>query len=301
MKTIITGGTGLVGSEFSDKCIKLSSKDVNLINQKEVDLFFEKEEPDNVIHCAAKVGGVLNNMSNKGSFFYENVMMNTNVIHSSFKHGVKNLVAFLSTCVFPVDVSYPLTEDKMHLGPPHFSNNSYAYSKRMLDIQIKAYKEQYGTNYKCVIPCNIYGPNDNFNLINGHVIPSIVHKCYIAKNTNTPLTIWGNGEPLREFIFSRDVAFLSEWILENYNEEEPIILSSSQEISIREVVNLVVELMEFDGKVVWDESKPNGQYRKPSDNSKIKKYLPDFQFTSLREGLKETVDFVKNNYNIIRK
>jgi len=274
---------------------------VNLINQKDVDLFFEKEKPDSVIHCAAKVGGVLNNMSNKGDFFYENIMMNTNVINSSFKHGVKNLVAFLSTCVFPDDVSYPLTENKMHLGPPHFSNNSYAYSKRMLDIQIKAYKEQYGTNYKCVIPCNIYGPNDNFNLINGHVIPSIVHKCYIAKNTNAPLTIWGNGEPLREFIFSRDVAFLSEWILENYNEEEPIILSSSQEISIREVVNLVVELMEFDGKVIWDESKPNGQYRKPSDNSKIKKYLPNFQFTSLRDGLKETVDFVKNNYSLIRK
>jgi GDP-L-fucose synthase len=171
----------------------------------------------------------------------------------------------------------------------------------MLDIQIKSYKEQYGTNYKCVIPCNVYGPNDNFNLINGHVLPSIIHKCYIAKNNNAPLTIWGNGEPLREFIFSRDVAFLAEWVLENYNEEEPIILSSSQEVSIKEVVNLVVELMEFDGKVIWDESKPNGQYRKPSDNYKIKKYLPNFEFTSLKEGLKETINFVKSNYNIIRK
>jgi GDP-L-fucose synthase len=210
-------------------------------------------------------------------------------------------VSFLSTCVFPDNVEYPLTEQKIHLGPPHTSNDAYAYAKRMADIQIRSYREQYGLNYKSVIPCNVYGPNDNYDLENSHVLPAIIHKCYLAKKNNTPLTIWGNGESLREFIFSKDVAFLSEWVLENYDEEEPIILSSSEEVSIKQLVNLVVELMEFEGKVIWDESKPNGQYRKPSDNSKIKKYLPNFEFTSLREGLKETIDFVKNNYNIIRK
>jgi GDP-L-fucose synthase len=301
MSNIVTGGSGLIGSEFSNKYIKLSSKDVNLINQKDVDLFFEEEKPDNVIHCAAKVGGVNANMKYKGDFFYENVMINTNVIEACKKFSVKKLVCFLSTCIFPDKIDYPLTEGKIHLGPPHFSNDAYAYAKRMADIQIKSYKEQYGLDYKSVIPCNVYGPNDNYNIENGHVLPAIIHKCYIAKQNNTPLTIWGNGEALREFIFSRDVAFLSEWVLENYKEEEPIILSSNEEVSIKEVVNLVVELMEFEGKVIWDESKPNGQYRKPSDNSKIKKYLPNFKFTSLKDGLKETVNFVKSNYSIIRK
>jgi GDP-L-fucose synthase len=227
--------------------------------------------------------------------------MNTNVIEGARLTNVKKLVTFLSTCVFPNDVEYPLTENKIHLGEPHFSNYPYAYAKRMADIQIRSYREQYGLNYKSVIPTNIYGINDNFNIDNGHVIPSLIHKCFMARENKTKFTIWGSGKPLREFIYNKDVAYLTEWVLENYNEDEPIILSTSEEISIKELVDIIVELMNFKGEVYFDKDKPDGQFRKPSDNSKIKKYLPDFKFTPLYEGLKDTIEWFELNYSNIRK
>jgi len=301
-KILVTGGYGLVGSEFTgSNYIPLSSSEVDLRNRSEIDSVLDKINFDGIIHCAGKVGGVGGNMNHKGEFFYDNIMINTNVIESARQHNIKNLVAFLSTCVFPNDVEYPLNEKKIHLGPPHFSNDAYAYAKRMTDIQIRAYKEQYNLNYKSVIPTNIYGPKDNYNLINGHVIPSLIHKCYLAIENNTPFIVWGSGKPLREFIFSRDVAKLTEWVLDNYKETEPIILSTSEEISIKEVVGIIVEIMNFKGKVIFDETKPDGQFRKPSDNSKIKNYLPNFKFTTLYKGLKETIEYFQNNYNIIRK
>jgi GDP-L-fucose synthase len=280
-KILITGGNGLVGSEFiGEQYFKPTSKEYNLINRDDANRLLLKGF-DGVIHCAAKVGGVGGNMNYKGEFFYDNIMMNTNVIEASRLTNVKNLVSFLSTCVFPDQVEYPLTEKKIHLGPPHFSNDAYAYAKRMADIQIRSYKEQYGLNYKSVIPCNIYGPNDNYDIVNGHVLPSLIHKCFLARENKTPLSIWGSGKPLREFIFSKDVAKLTEWVLYNYNENEPIILSTSEEISIREVVEIIVELMNFKGEVIFDSTKPDGQFRKPSDNSKIKHYLPNFKLICL--------------------
>ena len=300
-KILVTGGHGLVGSEFiSEQYFKPISKDYDLRKREDTNRLMIKQF-DSVIHCAAKVGGVGGNMNYKGEFFYDNIMMNTNVIEGARLTGVKNLVSFLSTCVFPDQVEYPLTESKIHLGPPHFSNDAYAYAKRMADIQIRSYNEQYGLNYKSVIPCNIYGPNDNYDIVNGHVLPSLIHKCYLARENNTPLTIWGSGKPLSEFIFSKDVAKLTEWVLYNYNENEPIILSTSEEISIMDIVDIIVELMNFKGDVIFDTSKPDGQFRKPSDNSKIKNYLPDFKFTPLYDGLKETIEYFEKNYTIIRK
>ena len=301
-KILVTGGSGLVGSEFlKPNFIRLSSIDADLRIREDVDNIFKTIKFDSVIHCAGKVGGLGGNMNNKGQFFYDNIMINTNVIESARIHGIKNLVTFLSTCVFPDNVEYPLTESKIHLGPPHFSNDAYAYAKRMADIQIRAYKEQYGVNYKSVIPTNIYGPKDNYDIENGHVIPSLIHKCYLAKENKTDFSIWGSGTPLREFIFSRDVSKLTEWVLNNYEENEPIILSTSEEISIKDIVGIIVELMNFKGNVIFDTSKPDGQFRKPSDNSKIKNYLPDFKFTPLYKGLKETIDWFEGNYNVIRK
>lgn len=300
-KILITGGNGLVGSEFKgEQYFKPSSKEYDLTDRDQTYRLMLKEF-DGVIHCAAKVGGLGSNMNYKGEFFYNNIIMNTNVIEGARLSKVKNLVAFLSTCVFPDNVEYPLTEKKIHLGPPHFSNDAYAYAKRMADVQIRAYKEQYGLNYKTVIPSNIYGQNDNYDLVNGHVLPSLIHKCYLARENKTPLTIWGSGKPLREFIFSKDVAKLTEWVLHNYNENEPIILSTSEEVSINDVVGMIVELMNFKGDVIFDSSKPDGQFRKPSDNSKIKNYLPEFQFTPLYTGLKETIEYFEKNYNLVRK
>jgi GDP-L-fucose synthase len=300
-KILVTGGNGLVGSEFiGDKYYKPTSKEYNLIDKEETHHLMSKKF-DGVIHCAAKVGGVGANMNYKGEFFYDNIMMNTNVINGARLSDVKNLVCFLSTCIFPDNIEYPLTEKKIHLGPPHFSNDAYAYAKRMADIQIKAYREQYGLNYKSVIPTNIYGPNDNYSLENGHVIPSLIHKCFLARENKTDFVVWGSGKPLREFIFSQDVSKLTEWVLENYDEPEPIILSTSEEISIREIVSMITDLMDFKGKVLFDTTKPDGQFRKPSDNSKIKTYLPDFKFTPIYDGLKTTIKHFEKDYKNIRK
>jgi GDP-L-fucose synthase len=304
-RLLVTGQNGLVGSQFKGDLIAITSKVCDLRIPKQVNDVFEfytnKDRQgnyavDRVIHCAAKVGGVGGNMKYKGEFFYDNVMMNTNVIEACRKYGVQKLVSFLSTCVFPDNVEYPLTESKIHLGPPHSSNDAYAYAKRMADVQIRAYREQYGLNYTSVIPTNIYGPNDNFNLENGHVIPSLIHKCYLARENKTEFKIWGSGTPLREFIHAKDVAELSTWVLDNYNESEPIILSTSEEISIKDVVGLIVENMNFKGNVIFDSTKPDGQFRKPSDNSKIKNYLPDYKFTPFEEGIKETIKWFENNY-----
>ena len=297
---LVTGGRGLVGSSLSGDMNRVGSE-FDLRDKTVTDKLFSDLSPKNVIHCAARVGGLGGNMNHKGEFFYDNIMMNTNVIESCRVHNVKKLVCFLSTCVFPNDVEYPLTEKKIHLGPPHNTNDSYSYAKRMADIQIRAYREQYGLNYVSVIPTNIYGPNDNFDLANGHVVPSLIHKCYLAKKNNTPFKIWGSGKPLREFIFSKDVGRLTKWVLENYEEEEPIIFSTSQEISIKDVVDLIVKHMSFNGEVIWESDKPDGQFRKPSDNSKLLSYLPDFKFTSLDDGLKETIDWFISNYENCRK
>lgn len=309
-RLLITGANGLVGSQFTGDAIAITSKVGDLRDTKVadsiIDFYTDKERQkeyavDKIIHCAAKVGGVGGNMKYKGEFFYDNIMINTNVIESARKHGVKKLVAFLSTCVFPNDVEYPLTESKIHLGAPHFSNDAYAYAKRMAEVQIRAYREQYGLNYTSVIPTNIYGPNDNFDIENGHVIPSLIHKCYVARENNTDLIIWGSGEPLREFIYSKDVAELALWVLENYNEPEPIILSTSEEISIKDVVGVIVEAMNFKGNVIFDKTKPDGQFRKPSDNSKLMSYLPDFKFTPFDVGIKETVEWFEKNYPNIKQ
>jgi len=299
IKLLVTGGNGLVGSSITSD-VKIG-KEYDLRNIEDTNKMFEHHKPTHIIHCAGKVGGLGGNMKYKGEYFYDNIMINTNVIESARKVGVENLVCFLSTCVFPDNIEYPLTEKKIHLGEPHSSNYPYAYAKRMADIQIRAYREQYGLNYKSVIPTNIYGSNDNFSLEHGHVIPMLIHKLFLAKETKTDFTVWGSGKPLREFIYVKDVARLSEWVLNNYNESEPIILSPSFEISIRDLVDLLVNYFNFKGKVIFDDSKPDGQFRKPSDNSKLMSYLPDFKFTPIEEGLKETVEWFIENYTYARK
>ena len=299
-KVLITGGTGLVGSSIS-RGIKLSSKDGDLRDLDKTLEIFDKHKPNKVIHCAGRVGGLGGNMNYKGEFFYDNIMMNTNVIEAARRTGVERLVCFLSTCVFPDDVEYPLTEEKVHLGEPHFSNYPYAYAKRMADIQIRAYREQYGIEYVSVIPTNIYGPHDNFNIETGHVLPSLIHKCYLAQQNNTDFVIWGTGKPLREFIFSKDIAKLTEWVLDNYTDEQPIIFSTSDAVTIKDVVDLIVEYMNFKGNVVWDRDKPDGQYRKPSSTAKLESLIPDYEFTSVEDGLKETVEWFHSNYESLRK
>ena len=299
-KVLITGGYGMVGSAMESQ-IKLSRETCDLTNPKQTHKLFQLIKPEGVIHCAGKVGGIGGNSNYKGEYFYDNLMINTNVIESARKAGVKNLVAFLSTCVFPDKVKYPLTVDQIQLGEPHESNYPYAYAKRMADVQIRAYREQYGINYTSIIPSNIYGPNDNFSLEHGHVMPMLIHKLYLAKKNKTDFTVWGSGKPLREFIYSKDIAKIAEWALFNYEGTDPLIISGDEEISIKDLVGLLVDEFKFKGKVVFDKTKPDGQLRKPSDNSKIKELMPDFEYTPFEQGIKETVNWFIENYDEARK
>jgi len=279
----------------------VDSKMYDLRNQLDTNYLFLHEKPTHVIHLAAKVGGVKANSENLGSFYYDNIMINTNVLEAARKYKVRKVVSFLSTCIFPADIDYPLTEKKIHLGPPHPSNYGYAYAKRMLEVQTRTYREQYGVNYVSVIPTNIYGPHDNFDLENGHVLPALIHKCYLAKQNKEDFVVWGDGTSLREFVYSEDIAKLTKWVVENYDEEEPIIFSTSHEVSIRELVSIIVRAFNFDGNVVFDTTKPAGQHRKPADNSKLLSYLPGFEFTPIEIGVAKTIDWFINNYEDIRK
>ncbi|MAW75277.1 MAG: GDP-fucose synthetase [Candidatus Marinimicrobia bacterium] len=298
--TLITGGTGLVGSTINAK-IKLTSQDVNLLDYNSTLEYFKKLSPEKIIHCAAKVGGLGGNMNHYAEYYYQNIMINSNVLHIAYILGVKKVVSFLSTCIFPDKVIYPITEDQIHNGEPHSSNFAYAYAKRMLEVQSRSYNKQYKTNFVCVIPTNIYGPNDNFNLANGHVVPALIHKCYLAMINKTNLTVWGSGKPLREFIYSEDVGKLSEWALKEYNDEEPIIFSTMEEVTIEELVEIIIKHMGFNGKVIWDNEKPDGQFKKPASNKKLLSYLPNYKFISLYEGIGLTIDWFKKNYPNIRK
>ena len=209
MKILITGGTGMVGSSFKNvdtehELVFVGSKDYNLTSRAETDKMLRDIRPDNIVHLAAKVGGVKGNTDFVNDFFNENIQMNTNVLESSHEHGIPKVISFLSTCVYPNEVTYPLTEEQIHNGPPHKSNFGYAYAKRMADIHSRTMRQQYGHDYICAIPNNLYGPNDNFDLENGHVIPAIIRKIYEAKNKGPVPIFWGSGSPLREFTYSDD-------------------------------------------------------------------------------------------------
>jgi GDP-L-fucose synthase len=301
-KILVTGGSGLVGRCFTeDNFYRISSKDGNLTDPKAILGLLEKSNYNGIIHCAARVGGIMGNMNNQGLYFYENTMMNTLLIEEARKRNIQKLILYSSTCVFPDKVEYPLSPEKIQLGPPHESNYGYAYAKRMGIVQTRSYREQYGLNYFCVIPCNIYGPGDNYNIENGHVIPSLIHKIYIAHRDGKDFTAWGSGNPLREFIFSEDVAQLTKLLYADYNEPDPVILSTSEEVRIKDLVLAIADHFKFKGKIVFDSSKPDGQFRKPSDNSVIKKMYPDFKFTSLEEGLEKSINWFIENYEKARK
>ena len=267
MTKVITGGSGLIGSAF-EKGVKLTSKR-DLTDYDKAKFAIAMYKPDVVVHCAAKVGGVGANMQFPADFFMDNIRMNTNVIQACHELKIPKLVSFLSTCVFPDKVEYPLDETKIELGPPHSSNFAYAYAKRMADVQIRAFNQQYGTQYFSVIPCNVYGPNDNYSLEVGHVIPMLIHKCYLAKKNRKTFEVWGDGTPLREFVYSKDVANIVDSLIQKYKGTDPVIISNPTEYSIKQVVDLIVQYMGFKGKVKWLTDKPNGQHRKPSSNAKL--------------------------------
>jgi len=311
---LVTGGTGLYGKAIAEVIEKdeqakgenwvfLGSKDGNLVDRAAVEAIFEKHKPTYVIHLAAKVGGLFHNMRKKVDFYRENTLINDNVMECCRIHGVKKLISCLSTCIFPDRTTYPIDETMVHLGPPHPSNIGYAVAKRMVDVLNHCYKDQYGSNFTSVIPTNIYGPHDNFSIEDGHVIPGLIHKCYLAKRDGTDFVIWGSGSPLRQFIYSLDLAELTLWVLRSYDDVDPIILcvDEDDEVTIKEVAEMVVEAMGFEGKLVCDTSKADGQHKKTACNKKLRSHRPEYKFTPIREGIKKSVDWFVANYETARK
>jgi GDP-L-fucose synthase len=308
MKTIlVTGGSGLVGNAIKKICgeykfdfIFLTSKMCNLLNYPETDLFFNKVRPDFVIHLAANVGGLYKNMDNPVQMLEDNLLINRNVLKCSYKYNVKKLIACLSTCIFPDKTNYPIDETMLHNGPPHPSNEGYAYAKRILDIQCKAYNKEYNTNFVTIIPTNIYGPFDNFNLDESHVLPSLIHKCYMSKNEQTPFVIRGSGNTLRQFIYSIDLAKLIMEILLS-DVKEGIILSPEEEYSIKEIAEMISKEFGNTNNLIFDKSFSDGQHKKTVNNSKLMEIFPDFKFTPIDEGLRYTIQWFNENYSSVRK
>jgi GDP-L-fucose synthase len=299
-KILITGGSGLVGSNF--QCgEKVSSKKLNLLNYDSSNAFIKDFDPECIIHCAAMVGGLYKNMARNAEFFDKNIKINSNLLNISKDLGVKKLIGFLSTCIFPDGLNKPLEETDLHLGPPHNSNYGYAYAKRMFDVQVKSYNEQFNLNYFNIIPTNVYGLNDNFNLQSSHVVPGLIHKVYNAQRDGTDLIVWGSGIAKREFIFAKDLSNITLKLLDKYEGTEPIIVSPSEEISIKDLVDLIVQISNFKGNVIFDKTKSDGQLVKNTNNDRLMSILPNIKFTPIEEGLKETIEWFFSNYEKIRK
>jgi GDP-L-fucose synthase len=317
-KTIlVTGGNGLVGNgiksfierdknnlEDSFNFVFLNSKDCDLRDLNQTRNIFLKYKPNYVIHLAAHVGGLFSNMNYPVEFYRDNILMNDNMMELCRQFNIDKLISCLSTCIFPDKTTYPIDETMIHNSAPHSSNEAYAYAKRMIDVMSRAYNKEYHCNFTSIIPTNIYGKYDNFNIENGHVIPSLIHKAYIANKNNDNFVIYGSGKPLRQFIYSEDLGELIIYILKNYQSCEPIILSVDEisEISIKDLAFMIADEFNIDKrKVIFDTTKSDGQYKKTASNKKLMELLPNYKFKSLKEGINETCKWFKENYDISRK
>jgi GDP-L-fucose synthase len=293
-KILVTGGSGMVGQSLKEiipYAKYLSSKDCNLTNYNEVKDFWEMYKPNIVIHLAAKVGGIMDNINHPAEYFEDNILMNTNVLMASKHIGVDRLIGILSTCIYPdiVDI-YPMSEDMLHIGPPTKTNFSYGYAKRCLAVHIDSYNQQYGTKYQYLIPCNLYGEYDKYG-DNSHFVAALIKKIFIAKkNGENEINLFGTGNPLRQFMHSSDLAYIIKYCIEN-DVYDNFNVATEENLSIKEIAEIVVNII-GDGqitKINFDPKKPDGQFRKDVSISKLKKIIPTFTPTKLSEGIKKTI------------
>jgi len=307
-KILVTGGNGLVGSAIRKVSVDYPDYEYIYTNRNSCDLtiesdvknLFHKCNPNYVIHTAAFVGGIGRNLASPAGQYYQNVLMNSFVTHYAYLEKVKRLISFSSVCAFPEYLD-EMTEEKLHDGAPHRSYFSYAYSKRLVDVQNQAYNAEYGTDFSTLIPGNIYGKRDNFNLEFGHVIPSLIHKCYVAKLNNKPFKIWGDGSVYREFIYSEDIAKIAiEMVIKKQNIPPCVVVSGTEEIKIKTVVEYICKAFNYNN-VIWEKNKPTGQFRRPTNKKLFNSIFPTFDFVNLEKGINETVNWFINNYKYIRK
>jgi GDP-L-fucose synthase len=302
MSILVTGGAGLLGSSISFG-YKPPKNELNLLNYKELSEYILKNNITEIIHAAGKVGGVNANTKYIFDFFEDNLQINLNILKACKEFKLNNSTFFLSTCIFPYKASLPLVENMVHDGEPHITNYGYAYAKRMLEVGSRCLNQQYLIKTRCIIPCNMYGKNDNYNIEDGHVIPSLIHKCYLAKKTNTDFIVWGSGKAEREFLYADDMARILKHIHVDKIEKisNLILISDGNIYSIEQIINYIIKIMKFNGNVIFDKSKPEGILRKNTDNTTFKKYFNDFKFTDIENGLTETIEYFIRNYNCIRK
>lgn len=324
---LVTGGSGLIGKTIQGiitnekyKWIFLSSSDGNLEHYDETENIFKLYRPNIVIHLAANVGGLFKNLNNNSNMFFSNMRINMNIIELCSKYEVEKLINCLSTCVFPDNIELPMTETDLHKGPPHESNRGYSYAKRMIEVMTDISSKP-NIQYINIIPTNVYGPYDNFDLDNSHVIPAIIHKMYLAKINNLSLKLKGTGKARRQFIYSEDLARLIINLLtinikkldnkidkkldEKLDEKLNIILApnSEEEISIKKISKIIANYFEYKEDVIFDDTNPlmDGQIRKTASNDKLRELFPNFEFTPLNVGIEKTVIWFSKNYPNIRK
>lgn len=305
-KILITGCNGLVGSAiirhlksqgYINVC-GISKKECDLTKQNTVLSVFKDLKPDYVFHAAARVYGIGGNLKNKAASFYDNIMINTNVIDSCHKINVKKIVAMGTVAAYPYyDEQIILKEDMIFSGKPHQSEDSYGYAKRAMLAMLYAYKESYNLNWSYVICTNLYGPDDKFDILNGHVIPSLIRKFYNAKLNNEEITVWGDGSPQRNFMYIDDLAAALLIIMNNH--QDVINVGTNEVVTIKELVETIISVSGFKNKVVWDKKMPNGRDYFPSDLSKLTALGFSHKF-DLRTGIKLTWEWFNNNHNLIR-
>lgn len=304
-KIFIAGHRGMVGSAIHRKLqengytnfVLRTSKELDLKIQADVEAFFEREKPDCVVLAAAKVGGIMANMESPAMFLYDNLMIQSNVIHSAYQNGVKKLLFLGSSCIYPRLSPQPMKEEYLMDGKVEPTNEGYAVAKIAGMKMCEMYNRQYGTDYISVMPCNLYGYGDNFDPVRSHVVPAMIRKFHEAKvNNDTEVTVWGTGNARRELLFADDMADACVYLLESYSGNEFFNVGSGSDVSIRELAETVKEVVGYTGNIVFDTSKPDGMPQKLMDVSKLKDAGWIYK-TELKDGLLKTYRWYLDNYD----
>jgi GDP-L-fucose synthase len=278
-RIFVAGHKGLVGSAIVRQLKSaghtniwtVDRTEVDLTNQKEVNKWFKAYEPKYVINAAAKVGGIIGNQNHKAEMIYQNLMIESNLIEAAYRNRCKKYLFLGSSCIYPKEPQLPITEDQLMTGKLEPTNDAYAVAKIAGIYLCKSYRQQYGFNAISAMPCNLYGLGDNYHPENSHVIPGLIRKFHEAKESNQPtVTCWGDGTPLREFLYADDLANACVFLMNNFDGEEPINIGSGVEINIKTLAKTIADVIGYEGEVEWDTSKPNGTIRKVMDVSKIK-------------------------------